>query len=158
MLTILIVCTGNSCRSVLGEALFNHFGQGRIQAFSAGSQPLGKINPNAIATLQRHGISGQTFKSQSWQDFSEYGIDLVITVCDNAGAEECPVYLQHTQRVHWGLIDPSHINGNQAEIIAAFEQTYRILEKRVNKVLALPFETMTQTQLMRQLESLASEF
>jgi len=158
MLTILIVCTGNSCRSVLGEALFNHFGQGRIQAFSAGSQPLGKINPNAIATLQRHGISEQDFKSQSWQDFSEYGIDLVITVCDNAGAEECPVYLQHTQRVHWGLTDPSHVNGNQTEIIAAFEQTYRTLEKRVNKVLALPFETMTQTQLMGQLENLASEF
>jgi len=158
MLTILIVCTGNSCRSVLGEALFNHFGQGRIQAFSAGSQPLGKINAHAIATLQRHGIGNQVFKSQSWQDFSEYGIDLVITVCDNASAEECPVYLQNTQRVHWGLTDPSHVNGNQTEIVAAFEQTYRILEKRVNKVLALPLETMTQTQLIGQLESLASEF
>ena len=94
MLNILVICTGNSCRSIISEALFNHLGNGRIKAFSAGSQPLGRLNAGAIALLQRHGIATEGFSSKSWEAFENQPIDIVITVCDNAAGETCPVYLR----------------------------------------------------------------
>jgi len=95
MLKVLILCTGNSCRSVLGEALINHLGGDRFQAFSAGSHPTGKVNANALATLARHGISTEGFSSQSWDEFDDKDIDIAITVCDSAAGEVCPVYLNN---------------------------------------------------------------
>jgi len=147
MLNVFVICTGNSCRSVLGEALFNHLGKGRIKAFSAGSHPLGRLNQGALATLERHGLPTEGYKSQSWDEFDDQPMDVVITVCDNAAAETCPVYLSEAAQVHWGLVDPGHVEGTEEEKIAAFEKTYAILEHRINRVLTLPLETMTGEEL-----------
>jgi arsenate reductase len=147
MLNVLVLCTGNSCRSVLGEALLNHIGKGRIQAYSAGSHPLGRINTNALATLARHGLSTEGYKSQSWDEFADHNIDIAITVCDNAAGEVCPVYLNSAVRAHWGLPDPAHVEGTEAEVIAAFESTYSSLEKRIKEMLALPLEDLTDNEL-----------
>jgi len=147
MLNVFVICTGNSCRSVLGEALFNHLGKGRIKAFSAGSHPLGRLNKGALATLERHGLPTEGYKSQSWDEFDDQPMDVVITVCDNAAAETCPVYLSEAAQVHWGLVDPGHVEGTEEEKIAAFEKTYAILEHRINRVLTLPLETMSGEEL-----------
>jgi arsenate reductase len=151
MLNILIVCTGNSCRSVMGEALFNHLGQNRIKAFSAGSHPIGRINTGALATLKRHGLPTEGYKSQSWDEFEGQPMDIVITVCDNAAGEACPVYLTDAVRAHWGVADPGHVEGTEAEKIAAFEKTFSTLELRVKKMLELPLETMPREKLTAEL-------
>lgn len=157
MLKILILCTGNSCRSVLGEALINHLAGDRLQAFSAGSRPLGKINANALATLKRNGIATEGFISQSWNEFADAGIDIAITVCDSAAGETCPVYLNSTVRGHWGLADPAHISGSEEEIAAAFQVTYNALKKRIEQLLALPFETMPAAELSQALNKIGAE-
>ncbi|MGR9014186.1 MAG: arsenate reductase ArsC, partial [Gammaproteobacteria bacterium] len=141
MLNVFVICTGNSCRSVIGEALFNRLGLGRIQAFSAGSHPIGKINEGALATLKRHDLPTEGYKSQSWEDFESTPMNIVITVCDNAAGETCPVYLSKAVRAHWGVSDPGHVEGTEAEKIAAFEQAFATLELRVKKMLELPLET-----------------
>jgi arsenate reductase len=157
MLNILVLCTGNSCRSILGEALFNDLGKGRIQAYSAGSHPTGKVNPNALATLKRHEIPTGEFSSQSWDEFSIKEIDIAITVCDQAAGEVCPVYLNSTVRGHWGLPDPAHVTGGQDVIEAAFEATYAALEKRINQLLALPIETMSRAELAEALNRIGTD-
>ncbi|MGZ5018674.1 MAG: arsenate reductase ArsC [Methylobacter sp.] len=157
MLKVLILCTGNSCRSVLGEALINHLGGDRFQAFSAGSHPTGKVNSNALATLARHGISTEGFSSQSWDEFDDKGIDIAITVCDSAAGEVCPVYLNSVVRAHWGLPDPAHVTGSQEVIDAAFESTYAALEKRIHQLLALPVETMSKPELTEALNKIGTE-
>lgn len=154
MLNVFVICTGNSCRSVMGEALFNHLGQGRIQAFSAGSHPIGRINQGALATLKRHGLPTEGYQSQSWDDFEHQPMDIVITVCDNAAGETCPVYLSKAVRAHWGVSDPGHVEGSEEEKIAAFEETFRILTLRVNKMLALPLETMSPDALGAELNAI----
>ena len=156
MLNILVVCTGNSCRSVLGEALLNHLGQGRIAAFSAGSHPVGKVNSDALATLRRHGLATEGYTSQSWHEFAEQAIDIVITVCDNADGEVCPSYLSSSARGHWGLNDPSHVSGSESEMIAAFEHTYQTLEGRIQILLALPLESMSSAELSKELNILGA--
>jgi len=157
MLKVLILCTGNSCRSVLGEALINHLGGGRFQAFSAGSHPTGKVNANALATLARHGISTEGFSSQSWDEFDDQDIDIAITVCDSAAGEVCPVYLNNVIRAHWGLPDPAHVSGSPEVIEAAFEATYAALEKRIQQLLALPVETMSKPELTEALNKIGAE-
>lgn len=154
MLNIFVICTGNSCRSVMGEALFNHLGQGRITAFSAGSHPIGRINTGALATLKRHGLPTEGYKSQSWEDFEDQTMDIVITVCDNAAGETCPVYLSQAVRAHWGVSDPGHVEGTEEEKIAAFEKTFELLQQRVQKMLALPLETMISEQLTSELNAI----
>lgn len=157
MLNVLVLCTGNSCRSILGEALINHLGADRFRAFSAGSHPTGKVNPNALATLNRHGIPTEGFSSQSWHEFDDQGIDIAITVCDSAAGESCPAYLNNTIRAHWGLADPAHITGDPKTIEAAFETTYAALEKRVHKLLALPIETLSRSELTAMLNKIGAE-
>jgi arsenate reductase len=157
MLKVLVLCTGNSCRSVLGEALINHLAGDRLQAFSAGSRPIGKINSNAIATLQRNGIANDGFTSQSWNDYADQGIDIAITVCDSAAGETCPVYLNSVVRGHWGLADPAHVTGSDEEIVAAFQATYNALEKRIKQLLTLPFETMPAAELSAALNKIGKE-
>jgi arsenate reductase len=154
MLNIFVICTGNSCRSVMGEALFNHLGQGRINAFSAGSHPIGRINTGALATLKRHSLPTEGYKSQSWEDFEDQTMDIVITVCDNAAGETCPVYLSKAVRAHWGVSDPGHVEGTEDEKIAAFEKTFEILQLRVQKMLALPMETMLPEKLSSELNAI----
>lgn len=157
MLNVLILCTGNSCRSVLGEALINHLAGDRLHAFSAGSRPLGRINANALATLARNGIATEGFISQSWNEFENAGIDIAITVCDSAAGEVCPVYLNSTVRGHWGLADPAHVTGSEEDIAAAFQVTYDALEKRIQQLLALPFETLSAAELSQALNKIGAE-
>lgn len=156
-LNFLVLCTGNSCRSVLGEALLNYLGAGRLKAFSAGSRPVGKINENALATLARHGLPTEGYRSQSWDEFEDENIDVLISVCDSAAGETCPVYLGKAVRGHWGLPDPAHVKGNPEEIVAAFEATYAALEQRIKKLLELPFETMPGPELAEALNRIGAE-
>ncbi|RNJ63361.1 MAG: arsenate reductase ArsC [Porphyrobacter sp. IPPAS B-1204] len=138
--TVLVLCTGNSARSILGEALFNHLGEDRVRAFSAGSKPKGVPHPGALRLLERRGIDTAPFRSKSWDEFTAPGsppIDLAITVCGNAAGEACPVFLGSPLKAHWGLPDPADVTGNEAEVDAAFEETWRLLEMRVRAFLAL---------------------
>lgn len=154
MLNVFVVCTGNSCRSVMGEALFNELGKTRIQAFSAGSHPIGRINGGALATLKRHNLPTEGYQSQSWEDFKDQPMDFVITVCDNAAGETCPAYLTEAVRAHWGVSDPGHVEGSEEEKIAAFEETFRILTLRVTKMLALKLEKISPKELSNQLNAI----
>jgi len=156
-LHILVVCTGNSCRSVLGEALFNHLGAGRVKAFSAGSHPLGRINVNALATLARHKLPTEGYVSQSWDEFADADIDIMISVCDSAAGEPCPAYLGTATRGHWGLTDPAHVTGSPEQIIAAFEKAFATMQQRIESLLALPIEQMSKAELQTALAKIGSD-
>ncbi len=148
--TVLVLCTGNSARSILGEALFNHLGEGRVRAFSAGSKPKGVPHPGALPLLARRGIDTSVFRSKSWDEFTASGapsIDLAITVCGNAAGEACPVFLGSPLKAHWGLPDPADVTGSDAEVDAAFEETWRLLEMRVKSFLALDRATLDASAL-----------
>lgn len=157
MLNVLVLCTGNSCRSVMGEALLNDLGKGRVKAFSAGSHPVGKINEAALATLKRHGLPTEGYQSQSWDEFEDQPFDIVITVCDNAAGEVCPMYLHKAVLVHWGVSNPAHLEGTEEEKTAAFDKTFAILERRVKKMLALPLEEMMEQELTEKLNAIGQE-
>lgn len=138
--TVLMLCTGNSARSILGEALFNHLGAGQVRAFSAGSNPKGLPHPGALRLLQRRGIDTAAFRSKSWDEFTAPDaprIDLAITVCASAAGEACPVFLGSPLKAHWGLPDPADVTGTEAQVDAVFEETWRLLEMRVRVFLAL---------------------
>ncbi|WP_269585651.1 arsenate reductase ArsC [Roseibium sp. Sym1] len=140
MRNVLIICTANSARSVLGEALFRHLGQGSFRSFSAGSTPRGTVNPDALACLERHGLPSDGFRSKSWEEFSGLDaprMDLIITVCDSAAGEACPVWPGHPMVVHWGIPDPAGVQGDDATRAAAFDLAYERLERRINAMLAL---------------------
>jgi len=154
---VLFLCTGNSCRSILGEALLNHLGQGRFRAYSAGSHPVGKVNENALATLARHGLPTEGYRSQSWDEFVDAAIDILITVCASADGETCPVYLGKAVRGHWGLPDPAHVKGIPEEIVAVFEATYAALERRVARLLELPIESLSAAELADALNRIGRE-
>ncbi|WP_448658406.1 arsenate reductase ArsC [Sphingomonas sp. CJ99] len=148
--TVLVLCTGNSARSILGEALFNQLGQGRVRAFSAGSKPKGVPHPGALRLLARRGIDTAAFRSKSWDEFTAPGappIDLAITVCGNAAGEACPVFTGSPLKAHWGLPDPADATGSEAEVDAAFEETWRLLDMRVRAFLALDRATMDMPAL-----------
>jgi arsenate reductase (thioredoxin) len=143
--SVLILCTGNSARSILGEAILAEKGAGRIAAYSAGSKPKGAPHPGALRLLARKGIDARAFRSKSWDEFTDPGaphIDLAITVCGNAASETCPVFLGAPLKAHWGLPDPANVTGDDTAVDAAFEETWRLLTLRVSALLALPFETM----------------
>jgi arsenate reductase len=156
-LNILVLCTGNSCRSVLGEGLINHLAAGRFRAYSAGSHPIGRVNPNALATLVRHGLPTEGYSSKSWEDLGDTRIDIMISVCDSAAGETCPVYLGTAVRGHWGLPDPAHVTGSADIVEAAFEETYAALERRIGALLALPVETMSREDLAAALNRIGTE-
>jgi protein-tyrosine-phosphatase len=157
-LNILVLCTGNSARSILGEAVLQRFGAGRIQAFSAGSQPKTSPNPFALKLLGQEGYDTSDFNSKSWAVFSTPDaprIDVVITVCDAASGESCPIFMGAPIRVHWGLEDPAEINGSDATKEAAFQRTYNELCARADALRALPFETMTASDFHTALKAIA---
>ncbi len=157
--TVLVLCTGNSARSILGEALFNHLGQGRVRAFSAGSRPKGVPHPGALRLLARRGIDTATFRSKSWDEFTGPGaprIDLAITVCGNAAGEACPVFLGSPLKAHWGLPDPADVSGTEAEVDAAFEETWRLLELRVRAFLALDRAALSTPALQAALADIGA--
>ena len=154
---ILILCTGNSARSILGEAILNHLGEGRITAFSAGSKPKGVPHPGALRLLARRGIDTAAFRSKSWNEFTAPDaprIDIAITVCGNAAGETCPVFMGAPIKAHWGLPDPADVHGSEAEVDAAFEATWTALEARVRALLTLPFETMDKARLLDALSQI----
>ena len=136
-MNILFLCTGNSCRSLIAEAVFNHLAPQGWQAISAGSQPTGKLNERALALLAAKGISTEGCYSKSW-DALPVTPDIVVTVCASAAGEACPAYLGPVLRTHWGVEDPSHVVGTEDEITSAFESAYAILRARIEAFLALP--------------------
>lgn len=136
-MNVLFLCTGNSCRSILGEATFNHLAPPSWKALSAGSHPTGQIHPRSLALLAREGISTEGYHSKSWDDLPVTP-DIVITVCASAAGETCPAYLGPVLRTHWGVDDPAHATGSDAEIDAAFLHAYRILRARIEAFFALP--------------------
>lgn len=143
--SVLVLCTGNSARSILGEAMLGQLGGGRIVAHSAGSKPKGVPHPGALRLLARKGIDPASFRSKSWNEFTGPDappVDLAITVCGNAAGEACPVFMGAPLKAHWGLPDPADVAGSEAEVDAAFEQTWHWLELRVRALLNLPFESM----------------
>jgi arsenate reductase len=134
---ILFLCTGNSCRSILGEATFNALAPTGLHAMSAGSQPTGEVHPRSLALLRRKGIATDGLHSKSWENLPATP-DIVITVCASAAGETCPAYLGPVLRAHWGVADPAKATGTEMEIEASFEQAYRILRARIEAFLALP--------------------
>jgi len=143
-MNVLFLCTGNSCRSILGEATFNHLAPAGWQAVSAGSKPAGYIHPRTLALLAREGIATTGYYSKSWNDLSVTP-DIVITVCGSAVGETCPTYFGKVLRTHWGVEDPAHATGTNAEIDAAFVKAYSILRKRIEDFFALPLAELINT-------------
>ena len=150
-MNILFLCTGNSCRSVLSEAIFNHLAPAGLEAISAGSQPAGKLHPRAVALLHSKGISTAGYYSKSWDDLPMTP-DIVVTVCGSAAGETCPAYLGPVLRTHWGVDDPGHVVGTEAEIAAAFEHTYRIIRARIEAFLALPLPALATDRVRLKAE------
>ena len=146
---VLVLCTGNSARSILGEALFNHLGGGRIRAFSAGSRPTGTVNPLALETLAKHGIPLPEARSKSWDEFvggDAPQIDFIFTVCAAAAGETCPIWPGHSTTAHWGIADPAHVGPLEARR-AAFEQAYAQLRERVEAFVKLPLASLSTVEV-----------
>ena len=140
-MNVLFLCTGNSCRSILGEATFNHLAPQGWHAMSAGSKPAGYVHPRSLALLAREGIDTEGCFSKSWENLPATP-DIVISVCGNAANETCPAYLGPVLRTHWGVEDPAHATGTDQEIDAAFIKAYTILRRSIDAFLALPLETL----------------
>ena len=139
--TVLFLCTGNSCRSILAEATFNHLAPPGWRAMSAGSRPTGQVHPRSLALLRREGIATEGYHSKSWDGLPQTP-DIVVTVCSNAAGETCPVYLGKVVRTHWGVDDPAHATGTDAQIDAAFMSAYRTLRRRIEAFFALPPDSL----------------
>ena len=154
---ILFICTHNRCRSILSEAISNQLGEGRLIAKSAGSQPVGEVHPLSIRYLAEHGINTDNLNSQSWYDFEEFAPDVVITVCDSAADEACPIWFGNSVKVHWGLSDPSKLEGTDAELTAAFSQTINDISQRVKQLLTIDIDVNNKAALTAALASLGAK-
>ncbi len=154
---VLFLCTGNSARSIIAEAILNKVGQGRFRAYSAGSQPKDNVNPHTIALLQGLGYDTPGFRSKSWSEFAKPGapeIDFVFTVCDNAAAESCPVWPGRPMTAHWGIPDPAEARGTAAEIALAFKDAYRMLNQRIGIFVALPIGSLDRLVLQQRVKEI----
>ncbi len=150
---VLILCTGNSARSILGEVLFNTMGQGKIKAYSAGSKPAGRVNPGAIEWLAHNGYKTEGYRSKSWDEFATSDapeFDFIFTVCDNAAGEACPLWLGKPATAHWGIPDPAHIEGDEARR-AAFNKAAEQLARRIQLFLSLPIDKLDKLTLKEKL-------
>lgn len=159
MKNILILCTANSARSILGEAILAKLGEGRVNAFSAGSTPRGTPNPDGLALLREYGHDTDRFRSKSWSEFEGPDapkMDIVITVCDNAAGETCPFWPGAPVQAHWGIPDPAGKGDTPEERRAAFTHTYRLLEARIRALMALPFEEMNPKDLKTALNTIGA--
>lgn len=157
---VLVLCTGNSARSILAEALINRLGHGRFRAVSAGSKPTGKVNPLVLRVLREQGIPVENARSKSWDEFAGPGapkMDLVITVCDNAAGETCPLWPGTPVKVHWGLPDPATVTGTDEQRVQAFRDTYRLLDARVRRLVALRDPLHENRQLEAELRRIHIE-
>ena len=150
-MNVLFLCTGNSCRSILGEATFNHLAPQGWRGMSSGSKPTGRVHPRSLALLQREGIAIDGYHSKSWDALSVTP-DIVITVCSSAAGETCPAYLGPVLRAHWGVDDPAHATGTDPEIDAAFMAAYRTLRRRIEAFVALPLHDLQQDRARLKLE------
>ena len=158
---ILYICTHNRCRSILSEAITNQFSAGgsasKIIAKSAGSQPVGEVHPLSIKYLQEAGISTDGLCSQSWDEFEEFAPDLVVTVCDSAAGESCPLWFGKSLKVHWGLVDPSKLQGTEAQIADAFRATIELIKQRVEQLANLNVDVKDRTAFKAALVKLGAQ-
>lgn len=157
---VLFLCTGNSARSIMAEAILNHQGQPRFTAYSAGSHPSGKVRPEAIAQLKSAGISTEGLRSKSWEEFAKAGapnLDFIFTVCDNAAKEVCPVWPGHPTTAHWGIPDPASVTGAEEQVEKAFRDAFFRLERRIRLLLALPIASMDATAIKSELERIGGQ-
>ncbi len=154
-LNVLFLCTGNSCRSSLAEQLLNHLGRGRFIGYSAGSHPTGLVNPHAVQALERHGVPTKELTSKSWNEFGRTDatqMDIIITVCDNARGEVCPIWPGQPVSAHWGLSDPAEFKGDDAETQVVFDTTLNQLEQLIGGLLELPEDKLTTENLDKLLK------
>jgi protein-tyrosine-phosphatase len=154
---VLFLCTGNSARSIIAEAILNKVGAGKFRAYSAGSQPKGKVNPHTIRLLRDLGYDVSGFCSKSWDEFAKSGgpkFDIVFTVCDNAAAETCPVWTGQPMTAHWGIPDPAEATGSEAEVALAFKEAYRLLNQRIRIFTSLPLRSLDQLTLQHKLREI----
>ncbi|MGZ8403702.1 MAG: arsenate reductase ArsC [Rhodoplanes sp.] len=154
---VLFICTGNSARSIIAECILNRLGQGRFKAYSAGSNPVGRVNPNALALLERLNFPIETLRSKSWAEFaapSPIDLDFVFTVCDNAAGETCPVWPGQPMSAHWGIPDPAAVQGSAAEIAVAFNETCRMLNNRISIFVSLPIASLDALSLQKRLDDI----
>lgn len=159
-INVLILCTGNSARSVLSEAILNKRGEGRFKAYSAGSKPVGQINPVGEKLLQQKGYDTDGFSSKSWDVFAEPDaprLDIVITVCDSAAGETCPVWPGAPVRQHWGFPDPAYVEGTEEDKLKAFSDVYDAIDVFIEKLVALPMEDMSNEERKAALQSIKDE-
>jgi len=151
---VLVLCTGNSARSILGEALFNVLGKGRFVAHSAGSHPVGRVSPFALELLQQQGHSIEGLRSKSWDEFAAPGapeLDFIFTVCDNAAGESCPIWPGKPATAHWGIPDPASVEGDDKAKRAAFKTAYSQLARRIQLFMSLPIESLDKLALKQRL-------
>jgi protein-tyrosine-phosphatase len=156
-LNVLFLCTGNSARSIIAEAIVNREGRGRFRAFSAGSHPKGAVNPHAIQLLEGLHYKTDEFHSKSWDEFERPGapkLDFVFTVCDDAAAEVCPIWPGQPMTAHWGMPDPASMQGSPAEIALAFADTYRMMNNRIALFMNLPLTSLDRLSLQRRLDDI----
>ena len=154
---VLFLCTGNSARSIIAEAILNRLGDGRFNAFSAGSQPKGAVNPHAIQLLKGLDYDTAMLRSKSWSEFAEPGapaLDFILTVCDNAAGESCPFWPGQPVTAHWGIPDPAQAKGSDAEIMLAFKDAYRMLHQRIAIFAALPLTSLDALTLQKRLKEI----
>jgi arsenate reductase (thioredoxin) len=159
-LNVLFLCTGNSARSIIAEAIMNRDGCGRFGAFSAGSHPKGTVNPGAIRLLESLKYPTDGFRSKSWDEFSALDapkLDFVFTVCDAAAAEVCPIWPGQPMTAHWGLADPAAATGSDAEVALAFSEAYRVLFNRITLFMSLPFASLEKMSLQRKLDEIGRQ-
>jgi arsenate reductase len=156
---VLFLCTGNSARSILGEAILNRIGGSKFVAHSAGSYPKGAVNPHALTLLEKLGFATDGLRSKSWDEFARAGappLDFVITVCDNAANEVCPVWPGHPITAHWSIPDPAAVEGPDAKIMAAFRDAHEMLKRRTELFINLPVETLDRISLQNRLREIGS--
>jgi arsenate reductase len=154
---VLFLCTGNSARSILAEVMLNHLGKGRFRAFSAGSHPTGRVNPGSLRLLQRMKLPTDSLRSKSWDEFAAPGapqLDFVITVCDNAAGEICPMWPGQPMTAHWGMPDPAAVEGSEAEQDRLFEQVAQQLSTRIQLFVSLPIAKLDALSLKQKLQDI----
>ena len=152
---VLFLCTGNSARSIMAEAILNEEGKGRFHAYSAGSFPKGAVNPLALAELEKAGLPAAGLRSKSWDEFAKPGapaLDFVFTVCDNAANEVCPVWPGQPMTAHWGVPDPVAVQGAPAEIERAFRDAFMILDRRISLLLCLPLSSLDRLAIQKEID------